>query len=68
MTQIEALKAIADNGPVTISDVPASRNTIYALLDKKLLKRVGVKHTGSRGRPAKQYEVSAKGERLLQRA
>lgn len=68
MTQIEALKAIADVGPVTITDVPASRNTVYALRDKKLLKRAGVKHTGERGRPAKLYQVSAKGERLLARA
>lgn len=68
MTQIETLKQIAESGPVAIADVPASRNTIYALRDKKLLKRAGVRHTGSRGRPAKLYDVSAKGQRALQRA
>jgi predicted ArsR family transcriptional regulator len=65
MTQIETLKAIADRGPTAITDLPASRNTFYALRDKKLVKRAGFRSTGARGRPAKLYQVSAKGERKL---
>jgi predicted ArsR family transcriptional regulator len=68
LTQTEALKIIADRGPVAIGDVGASRNTVYALREKKLIKRAGVRYTGERGRPAKLYELSARGERELARA
>lgn len=68
MTQIETLKAIAERGPTAITDLPASRNTFYALRDHKLVKRAGFRHTSERGRPAKLYQVSAKGERKLARA
>ena len=68
MTQLETLKEIAQRGPTAIGDVAASRNTIYALRDKRLLKKAGVRHTGSRGRPAKLYDVSARGQKLLERA
>lgn len=68
MTQNEALKQIAESGPLTISQLPASRNTVHALRDKKLIKRVGQTATGQRGRPAVLYSVSAKGERTLARA
>lgn len=68
MTQLEALKIIAERGPTAITDIPASRNTVYALRDRKLVKRAGVRHLAARGRPAKLYQVSAKGERKLARA
>jgi predicted ArsR family transcriptional regulator len=67
MTQLETLQEIAQRGPSAIADVQASRNTIYALRDKQLLKRAGFRHTGARGRPAKLYTVSARGQKLLQR-
>lgn len=67
MTQIEALQVIAKQGPVALTDIPASRNTVYALRDRKLLKSAGKTATGKRGRPAKLYAVSAKGEKLLAR-
>ncbi len=68
MTQTDALKFIADNGPVSIGEVPSSRNTVLALREAKLLKRAGIRHTGSRGRPATLYTVSAKGQKQLARA
>jgi predicted ArsR family transcriptional regulator len=68
VTQTEALKQIATEGPVAIGDIPASRNTVLALRERKLIKKAGVRHTGTRGRPAKLYEVSAKGKRQLERA
>jgi hypothetical protein len=68
MTQLEALRAIAERQPAAITDIPASRNTVYALRDKRLLRRAGVRHTGQRGRPAKLYELSKRGLTKLERA
>ena len=68
MTQTEALKQFADNGPLSIGDVSASRNTVLALREAKLIKRAGVRHTGTRGRPATLYDISAKGQRQLAKA
>jgi predicted ArsR family transcriptional regulator len=67
MTQIEALKVIAERGPTAITDIEASRNTFYALRDKRLIKKAGFRSTGDRGRPAKLYQVSARGEQKLAR-
>lgn len=67
MTQTEVLKYVEQHAPVAISDVPASRQTVYKVRDAKLLKSAGTRRTGQRGRPASLVELSAKGRKRLER-
>lgn len=70
MASADVLAALADSEtPLTVAELPASRGTVERLVEDGLVKPAkDVRRTGSRGRPATQYGLTAKGKRKAEKA